>query len=344
LYGQLKTTTIDRDFTAVLPVAHFNYDFSQFKRFRFDYTTNMQEPTVQQLQPIIDNSDPLNKTVGNPQLSPAYSHQVRAAFTMFDPGRFMNAFAFINGNYTNNAITSLQATDSVLARTTKPVNVANSMSLNANFNFGIPVKKLNSRFNLGPSYSSSKSINVQQDAKSNIFENNVLQETIGGRAGYNYSLNDILILDLSASLSHQESKYSFSTAQNQTYFNKTYNAEVNVNFLKKYSYNTELNYFIYTSTTTGFHQEIPLWRMSISRYVLKNNVGELKFTVNNILNYGVSVTQTATSNYLQQVTNNNLGRYFMISFTYALNKQLNPMNGMDRRGGGGGGRMIIRGG
>lgn len=342
LYGQLKTTTVDRDFTAVLPVAHFNYDFSQFKRFRFDYSTNMQEPTVQQLQPIIDNSDPLNKTVGNPQLSPAYSHQVRANFTLFDPANFMNVFAFLNGNYTNNAITSLQATDSVLARTTKPVNVANSTNLNGNFNFGIPVKKLNSRFNLGPSYSVSKSINVQQDAKNNIFENNVLQQTIGGRAGYNYSLNDILIVDLSANLSHQESKYSFNTQQNQTYFNKTYNAEVNVNFLKKYSYNTELNYFIYTSTTTGFHQEIPLWRMSISRYILKNNTGELRFTVNNILNYGVSVTQTATSNYLQQVTNNNLGRYFMVTFTYALNKQLNPMNGMDRRRGGGGGRMIFR--
>ncbi|HTH54629.1 MAG TPA: TonB-dependent receptor [Cyclobacteriaceae bacterium] len=344
LYGQLKNNvTIDRDFTAVLPVAHFNYDFSQFKRFRFDYTTNMQEPTVQQLQPIIDNSDPLNKTVGNPKLSPAYSHQVRANFTLFDPANFLNVFAFLNGNYTNNAITSLQATDSVLARTTMPVNVANSMNMNGNFNFGIPVKKLNSRFNLGPNYTVSKSINVQQDAKNNIFENNVLQQTIGGRAGYNYSLNDILIVDLSANLSHQESKYSFSTTQNQTYFNKTYNAEVNVNFLKKYSYNTELNYFVYTSTTTNFHQEIPLWRMSVSRYILKNNTGELRFTVNNILNYGVSVTQTATSNYLQQVTNNNLGRYFMISFTYALNKQLNPMNGMDRRrGGGGGGRIIIR--
>lgn len=341
LYGNLvlKNFTIDREFTAVLPVAHFNYDFSQFKRFRFDYTTSMQEPSVQQLQPIIDNSDPLNKTVGNPQLSPAYSHQVRTNFTLFDPANFMNLFAFVTGTYTTNAIANLQATDSVLARTTMPVNVSSSMNINANFNAGVPVKKLNSRFNLGPNFSVSKSINVQQDSKNNIYENNVLQQTIGGRAGYNYSLNDIFILDLSMNLSHQESKYSFSTQQNQTYFNKTYNAEVNVTFLKNYSYNTELNYFVYSSTTTDFHQEIPLWKMSISRYFLKNNTGELKFTVNNILNYGVSVTQTATSNYLQQVTNNNLGRYFMISFTYALNKQLNPMNGTNRRGGGG--RMMM---
>ena len=169
----------------------------------------------------------------------------------------------------------------------------------------------------------------------------MLQQTIGGRVGYNYSLGDILIVDLSMNLSHQESKYSFNTQQNQTYFNKTYSGEVNVNFLKNYSFNSEMDYFIYTSTTTDFHQTIPLWKMSVSRFLLKNKTGELRFTVNNILNYGVSITQTATSNYLQQVTNNNLGRYFMISFTYALNKQLNPTNGMDRRRGGGGGRMMM---
>src|SRR5258708_7849089 len=183
LYGNLilKNQIIDREFQAVLPVAHFNYDFSQFKRFRFDYISNMQEPTVQQLQPIIDNSDPLNKTVGNPQLSPAYSHQIRSHFVFFDPSNFMNVFGMINANYTNNAITSLQATDSTLARTTKPVNVHNSMNLSGNFNVGIPVKKLNSRFNIGPSYTVSKSINVQQDYKNNVYENNVLQQTIGGR-------------------------------------------------------------------------------------------------------------------------------------------------------------------
>ncbi len=206
----LKNITIDREFTAVLPLMRFNYDFSQFKRLRIDYTTSMQEPTVQQLQPIVDNSDPLNKTVGNPQLSPAYSHQMRTHFAFFDPGRFLNVFAIINGNYTTNAITSLQATDSALARTTKPVNVANSMNLTSNFNVGIPIKKLNSRFNLGPSFFVSKSINVQQDARNTIFENNVFQQTIGGRVGYNYTLTDIIMLDLSENLSHQESKYSFS--------------------------------------------------------------------------------------------------------------------------------------
>jgi len=73
---------------------------------------------------------------------------------------------------------------------------------------------------------------------------------------------------------------------------------------------------------------------------MKNKAGEIKVGVNNMFDKSLGVTQTATSNYYQQETINNLGRYYMVSFTYALNKQLNPM-GM-RRPGGGGMRMMIR--
>jgi len=339
LYGNLvlKNEIIDRQFQALLPVAHFNYDFTNFKRLRFDYTTNMQEPTLQQLQPIVDNSDPLNLSIGNPQLRPAYAHQIRSNFTFFDPAKFMNVFALISANYTANAITSSQSVDSNLVRLTKPVNVKYSLNLNANFNIGIPLKTLNSRFNLGPNYSGSSGINLIND-----IENTISQQTVGGTARYNYSLGEILMVDLSANASHQQTNYSFNTQQNQTYFNKTYTAEVNVNFMKNYAYNTELDYFIYNSTTTDFHQTIPLWNMSVSRFMLKNKTGELRLSVNNILDYGISVTQTATSNYLQQQTNNNLGRFYMISFTYALNKQLNPMGAGDRRRGGGPRMMMIR--
>jgi hypothetical protein len=267
--------------------------------------------------------------VGNPLLRPAYAHQFRSNYTFFDPAKFMNVFALISANYTANAITSSQSVDSALVRTTKPVNVNNSMNLNANFNVGIPVKAWHSRFNLGPNYSGSKGASLIND-----FENTISQQTTGGTARYNYSLGEILIVDLSANVSYQETKYSFNTQQNQTYFNKTYTAEVNVNFLKNYAYNTEMDYFIYHSATTDFHQTIPLWNMSVSRYMLKNKAGELRLSVNNILDYGISVTQTATSNYLQQQTTNNLGRYFMVSFTYAMNRQLNPMGGGDRRRGG----------
>ncbi len=338
LDGKLLLTnqSINRTFQAVLPVMHFNYDFAMGKRLRIDYTTSMQEPTISQLQPIINNSDQLNLSTGNPQLQPAYVNQLRMNFNSFSPEKFFSVFALINGNYTTNAIVSSQTTDPFGVRLTKPVNVGTGASLSGNFSVGIPITAIKSRVNIGPNYSVSRSINLINNE-----ENKMIQQTLGGTVRYNFSLDEILIVDLSTNLSKQETSYSFNSQQNQSFFNQTYTSEVNVNFLKNYAFNTEFNYFDYRSATTNFHQTIPLWNVGVSRYMLKNRSGELKFAVINLLDYSLSVTQTASTNYLQQQTTNNLGRYIMLSFTYILNKQLNPMGGMRQRGGGGN-RMMFR--
>ncbi len=337
LKGKLisRDTSISRLFHAVLPLVHFNYDFSNFKHFRFDYTTSMQEPTIEQLQPVINNTDQLNQTVGNPLLKPAYSQQLRTNFTLFNPSSFVSFFAFLNGNYTQNAIVNSQTTTADYVRITMPVNVKYGWNASGTFSASLPVKKINSRFNVGPTYSASGGINVV-----NLEQNEFNTQTVGGTLRYNFTFKEIVIFDASTNLSHQDTRYTFSAQQNQSYFNKTYTAELNVNFLKHYAFNTEFNFFDYYSATTDFHQTIPLWNMSVSRYLLKNNAGEIKIGVNNLLDRSLSVTQTSSTNYLQQTTNNNLGRFFMVSFTYALNKQLNPTG---PRGGRGVNRIMIGG-
>lgn len=335
-----RDTSIDRTFKNVLPTMRLNYDFSNFKHLRLDYETSMQEPTIQQLQPVVDNSDPLNIYVGNPALKPAYVHRTSLNFTTFDPAKFINLFAFLMGTYTRDAITNSQTINENLVRVTQPVNVMDNLNLSANINFGFPIKKLNSRFNVGPTASANRAINLLNNQ-----EYTTHQRNLGGSARYNYTYKEILTVDLSANLTHQETTYDFDAQQqsnqmqDQVYFNKSYIAETNLNFLKNYALNASFEYLIYNSKTTNYNQEIPYLNLYISRYVLKNKVGEIKVGVNNLLDKSLSVTQSATSNYYQQETTNNLGRYYMVTFTYALNKQLNPMGGGMRRPGGG--RMMM---
>ncbi len=330
----LHDTTINKAFENILPVARFNYDFSNFKHVRFDYETAMQEPTILQLQPVVDNSDPLNLSVGNPNLRPGYAHSFRTSFTQFDPGTMLGLFVFINATYTTNAITYSQRVNENLVRLTMPVNVKDNLTISSNFNVGFPIKKLNGRVSVGPTASFSKGINLL-----NLTENTIRQQTLGGSVRYDYTLKEILTFGLSANLSHQQTNYSFSTQQNQTFLNSTYSSEANVNFLKNYSFNATFDFYQYHSQTTGFDQTIPIMNLSVSRFLLKNKVGELKLGVVNMFDKSLSINQTATANYLQTEVTNNLGRYFMVSFTYALNKQLNPMGG---RPGGGGNRIMIR--
>ena len=331
-----RNALINKSFENILPVARFNYDFSNFKHLRFDYETSMQEPSIQQLQPLIDNSDPLNLSVGNPNLKPGYLHRFSTNYTQFDPGRSVGFFAFINSTYTTNAISYSQTIDpETLVRLTMPVNVKDYFNVSGNFNFGFPIKKLNGRFSIGPTSAYTRSINVL-----NTQGNTSKQYTLGGNVRYDYTLGEILFIGVSTTISQQQTEYSFETQQDQQFLNETYTAEGNLNFLKNYSFNSTFNFYSYTSQTTRFNQTIPLWNLSVSRFLFKAKSGELKLGVINLLDKSLSVSQSANVNYLQQTTTNNLGRYIMLSFTYALNKQLNPMGDGGRRRGGPGRIMI----
>ena len=341
LQGDLITRNaiIDRTFRNVLPTARLNYDFTTFRRIRIDYEASMREPSIQQLQPVIDNSDPLNIYVGNPNLKPAYAHNVSANFTTFDPAKSINFFTFINATYQTNAITTSQAVDQRLVRTSIPVNVKDNLNVNANMNFGFPVKKLKSRFNVGPTATYFESINVLNES-----ESSVTQQTFGGNARYNFTLEDKFTLDLSANIRDQITSYESAPEQNQEFINTTWSAETSVTILKNFQLNSSFDLYQYESKTTDFRQEIPILNIWLSRFLLKGNTGELKIGVSNLLDKSLGVTQSATANYLQQETINNLGRYFMVSFTYALNRQLNPMGGGPggRRGPGGMRMMMMR--
>lgn len=344
LEGDLITrnAVIDRTFRNVLPSGRINYDFTTFKRLRLDYEASMREPTIQQLQPVIDNSDPLNIYVGNPNLKPAYAHAMSANFTTFDPAKSINFFTFINATYQSNAITTSQSVDQRLVRTSIPVNVKDNLNVSGNMNFGFPVKKLKSRFNIGPTATYFESINVLNES-----ESSVMQQTVGGSVRYNFTLPDKLTLDLSANIRNQITSYESAPEQDQEFINSTWSAETSITILKNFQLNSSFDLYQYESKTTDFRQEIPILNIWLSRFLLKGNSGELKVGVSNLLDKSLGVTQTATANYLQQETINNLGRYIMVSFTYALNRQLNPFGGGQggRRGPGGGGggmRMIIR--
>jgi outer membrane receptor protein involved in Fe transport len=331
-----RGATIDRTFENWLPTAAFNYDFSSFKHLRLDYQTDMREPTIQQLQPVVDNSDPLNISVGNPDLKPAYEQSVNLRYNMFDPAKFFSFFLRGSVNYTTNAIVNSQAVDSRLIRTTKPVNVKDVLGINGNLNFGFPIKKLLSRFNFGGNISENQSITILNDTESNI-----QSETLGGNVRYNFTFKEFFILDLSANIRNQNTSYESNSANNQKFINSTYTAETNITILKNWQLNADFNYYQYDSKTNDFSQAIPIMNIWLSRFILKANAGEIKLGVSNVLDRSLSVTQNASANYLQQQTTNNLGRYVMLSFTYALNRQLNPFGGGPGRRGGGM-RMIMR--
>jgi outer membrane receptor protein involved in Fe transport len=322
---------ISRTYLNAVPAVRFNYDFSNTRHLRFDYETTILQPTIQQLQPVIDNRDPLNPYIGNPALKPAYQQSWRFNFTTFDPGTMVSFFTFVDLDYTTNAITNAVFNKDFI-RTTTPVNVSGNTSLNANATFGFPINPIKSRMSVTTTWRETRGQNVV-DAEA--FD--ITQRRTGGNIRYDFQYHEILQVNLGAQLNYQTTAYEFDQPD-QHYYNTTYHGEATVSFLRYYQLVSSLEYLIYNNSSTHYRQEIPLINVAVSRFLLKNKAGELRLSVNNLLDKAIGVSQTSSVNYVERVTSNALGRYFMVSFIYSLNKQLNPMAA--RRGGPGMMRII----
>ncbi|HET9054995.1 MAG TPA: outer membrane beta-barrel protein, partial [Cyclobacteriaceae bacterium] len=342
-----QAAPINNTFANILPAVHFNYDFDNNMRLRMDYETSMQAPTIQQLTPVRDVTNLPNITEGDPNLDPSYQHSMRLNFSKFDPVTFISFFTFVNASYTIDAITNsleYNITDSITTTTSKPINRDNA-SLSGNTNVSFPLTKLFSRLNIGVNVLTQRSVNVSRELEDgellNDFESDINQLTLGGNLRYTFTYKEIFDLSFSTRLSQQRTNYESANNTDQKYFNKTYTTEANYNFLKYYRLSGTFNYMEYENLTNKSTVSIPMLNFSLSRYVLKANAVEIKVGVNNVLNRNLGVTQTANNNYFERQTMNSLGRYYMVSFTYAINRHLNPMGGGRR---GSGPRMIMMGG
>lgn len=324
---EISDVAIQKNFNNLLPAVYFDYNFTSTKRLNFNYETSVQEPTVQQLSPVVDNSNALNVYIGNPNLGTAYNHRWNLHYSAFNPGSFISFFARLNATYSTDAIVNSQTIDENFITYTIPVNVGNTFNTSGNVSFGFPINKLNSRINLNSNVRLNNGLSLL-----NSQENTIKQQTVGGSIRYEYRFKEVFDMSLRANLSNQDTKYE-DESRNQSFLNQTYTAEGSINFLKNYSINSTFDYLVYANQAGGETQKLPLLNISFSRFLLKARSGELKVAVVNLLDRNLGVNQSANINYVEREIMNSLGRYFMVSFTYALNKQLNPFSTMRGRGG-----------
>lgn len=327
----LQNTHIARTFTNLLPNMRFQYNFAANRNLNFTYDTDVQAPSILQLSPIVDNTDPLNISTGNPNLRPEYNHRASLNFFNFNQLSFSNFFAFVNLNYTTNRIANAQQIDANLVRTYRPVNVKDDYTLISNISKGFRIKAIGTRVNFSTNLLVNRGITPINDV-----DNRTRRLESRNTLRLEYRFKEIIDLSTSAAITYNQTQYSLNTGLNQSFVNQNYDVEGNVKLSKTLNVSSTLDYSIYNFAGSSFNQKVPIWNASVSKFFLKNNKGELKFSVVDMLNRNVGINRIAQVNFVQDERIRSLGRYFLLSFTYSLKSF---MGGMPS----GGMRVIQRG-
>ncbi|HEX8331684.1 MAG TPA: outer membrane beta-barrel protein, partial [Segetibacter sp.] len=311
-----KNLNIAQQFTDLLPNSNISYKISSYRTLRLDYTTNTRQPSVTQLQPVPDISDPLNIRLGNPGLMREYSHSVNVNYFASDPVTRRNFMMFAAINATKNAIVSSDVIDPATGiRTTRPVNADGPFSAFSSINTGFPIKKLKSRIDLGTSINYFKNVSFL-----NNNQNNIGNLSFTPNITWSFGIDNKVDIQATARVGYNQARYSLQKQLNTNYWQQQYGIEMTNYLPGGIVLNNNFNYTKTTGRAPGYNTSVPFWNASVAKGFLKNKRAEVKLSGFDLLKENIGITRNANQNYIEDIRYNVLQRYFLLSFTYSINK------------------------
>ena len=315
---------ISQTFQNLLPNAQLNYRKSQGKNLRVYYRSSTNIPSLNQLQNVVDLSNPLQISSGNPLLKQTFENNLNIRYGGFDSKTSRNAMVFINAsntaNYISNATYILRNDTSLLGNAikagtqlTKPVNLNGYYTARLNGVYGFPLKKLKSNinFNGGVNYTRNPGLINYLLNYSNSYSGNA-----GVFIGSNISQN----LDFSLSYygGYTVVDNTVQKQSNNSYYSHTAIFKINAIFFSRLVLNTDISNKQYTGLSASFNQNYYLWNAYLGYKFLKNKSLEAKISVFDILNQNRSVGRTVNTSYTEDNYSLVLQRYGLFTLTYTF--------------------------
>ena len=325
------------------PQAMLNYEFSDNAHVRFFYFGRSAQPSTSQLLPVPDNSNPLNISLGNPNLDPYFSHSIRGMYGYTNKQTFTSVHTRFGASLVDNAITNAQWYDPAGVQYSIPVNGPGTGSADLRVMVNSPLgtdsgfsifSMTFGRYNQSTSYIGKGSLESDKyyDAAnasfdyakfnadfpdlgaSDLFVNNKIQTmSFTQRLRLTYR-NDFVELTLGGRTRMSKSWYTMENSNLQATWNNQVDGSMNWTIPGGINLIADVDYNWYDGYTTEQEDEVIL-NAEITKLLFKNKF-TLALKAYDILGQSKNLSVTDASNYHQETRNNTLGRYIILSLTY----------------------------
>ncbi len=325
------------------PEARLRYDFSDNSNIQVVYNGRSSQPSTSQLMPVPDNTDPLNVSLGNPYLKPYFNHNIRSNFRYTNRQTFTSINANVSGGIVQDAITNAQWYDQAGTQYSIPVNGPGTGNVNGRVMVNSPIARsafsimsmTNARYNQSTSYIGTGALasDTYYDAENVEFDYEEFNKDFMNPAfrDKNFVTNDIRTMGVTQMLrltyrsdiveliaggrtNMSKSWYTMTTANQQATWNNNVSFEMNWTLPFGMNLIGDLNYNWYNGYSTYQEPEYIL-NAEITQLLFKKKC-TLAIRAYDILNQAKNLSVTDASNYHQEVRNNTLGRYIIVSFTW----------------------------
>ena len=304
------------------PNIDFRMRFSKVSQLRVTYRGRSSQPGMENLLPVTDDSNPLNVRVGNPDLKPAFSHNVRLFYNNYVPDKQRGIFSHAFFQMTQNSISSSRVyNDATGGWTTTPRNINGNWSAFGMFGFNTALK--NKKYTIGTFTNANYANNVGyltsgRGADAVERKNTTTNLTLNERLNATYR-NDWLELGVNGTLSYSIERDKLTPSNNQQPYTFSYGANTTINL----PWNMSIATNIANQSRRGYrdasmNRDELIWNAQIAQTFL-NGDATVSFEMYDILRQQSNITRSLTASGRSVYEYNGINSYCMVHFIYRLN-------------------------
>ena len=305
-------TILNQRQTNWYPRASLIYTPSKGKNIKLVYTASTTSPTIQQLQPLPDLTNPFLLRIGNPGLLQQLTHTLNATYTDFNSKNFQNLQIALQGNYTEHEITPSTTILSGGIQQIQYINVNGVWHGSSNITYGFPLgdqRKGNSSIGVRLNYGRDVSLlNGTQDVNTSL--------GWGATWKLNFHPVEKLFVEGVASVNYTNTQYSVNPGQNTNTWLQNYSVDASYELPGAITVASNYNLQITGPQGTLPSKSVALWNASIYKDFLRDRSLQLRFSAFGLLNTASNFSQTIGVNYKETSQTNLPGRILLLSFIY----------------------------
>jgi len=306
---------IKYNFLNFFPSANLRINMKKNTNMQMYYNGRTQAPSINQLQPVADNTDPFNVYTGNPNLDLALNHNLGIWLNKYDMLTESGFFANASLDLTQNAFSERNFVDTLGRRIFQTINVDGNYNARAYFYYN---KKLKSGLAIGggPTVGYGQYVNFV-----NTERNATRNGNLGFELKFDYTKEKKYTFSFNLNPAYNFSRTSIRNDIETNYWTQNYTLNLTVMFGKKWEYTNDINANLRQKTPVfTTNNNAVLWNMWLDRKMGKNDEVKLRLYAFDILNQNIGFRRNIQSNLISEKTYNTFNRYLMLSFIWNFSK------------------------
>ena len=298
-----------------LPAASFNYRPNQGSNLNILYISSSQQPDLNQMQPVIDNTDPNRIVIGNPNLKPTFTNNLSVNYYFYKGISDRNLYAGGNFGNTNDQISYSSTFDSLGKTISQPINIDGNYYASVYMGNGFPLFKrfMKLYYNLNMSYNNN--VSLVNGAKT-------ISQSTNLSPGMNVEKNsDKFTVNIGANYNYNLPRSNISIQSNQPYYSYEIYGNIFIKFPKGFSISSDGKYNNNGNRVTGYNLNYFILNASLAKSFFKTEDLIISINANDILNQNIANDRYISSNQIVDTKTQIIKRYFLLKVLYKFNSQ-----------------------